>query len=120
MKDNNTSKTELARMLDQSKSHITELLSDGRNLTLRTFARICFHLNAEVDFRTYSIGAQYRIKEGFSFNIGEFEKIPPISEKNKNILSSQFIQPYNINKNTYKTDDIPFFQRDTQLDDHAA
>ncbi len=52
MKNSGTTRTELAKALNQSKAHVTELLSDGRNLTLRTFARVCFHLNAEVDFRT--------------------------------------------------------------------
>ena len=63
MKNNNTSKTELAESLNQSKAHVTELLSDGRNLTLKTFARICFHLNAEIDFQTYMIGAKHSVKK---------------------------------------------------------
>ena len=63
MENNNISKTELAKSLNQSKAHITELLSDGRNLTLRTFARICFHLNAEIDFQTYLIGAKHSVKQ---------------------------------------------------------
>ena len=58
MKANGTTRTDLAKALNQSKAHVTELLSDGRNLTLRTFARVCFHLNAEVDFNTYTIGAK--------------------------------------------------------------
>ena len=63
MKENNISKTELAALLNQSKAHVTELLSDGRNLTLKTFGRICFHLNAELDFQTYLIGARHSLKQ---------------------------------------------------------
>ena len=55
MKSGNVSKAELAKRLSQSKAHVTELLSEGRNLTLKTFARVCFHLNAEIDFKTYLI-----------------------------------------------------------------
>lgn len=62
MKDSNVSKAKLAKSLKQSKAHVTELLSDGRNLTLRTFARVCFHLKAEIDFQTYLIGARHSEK----------------------------------------------------------
>ena len=50
MKNSGTTRTELAKALNQSKAHVTGLLSDGRNLTLRTFARICFYLKSELDF----------------------------------------------------------------------
>lgn len=56
MENNSVSKAELAKRLNQSKAHVTELLSEGRNLTLKTFARVCFHLNTEIDFKTYLIG----------------------------------------------------------------
>ena len=62
MKSSNTTRTKLATLLNQSKAHVTELLSDGRNLTLRTFARVCFHLNAEIDFHTYLIGSKHSAK----------------------------------------------------------
>ena len=58
LKNSNTTRTQLAKSLNQSKAHVTELLSDGRNLTLRTFARVCFHLNAEVDFQVRAIGSR--------------------------------------------------------------
>ena len=38
---------------------MTELLSEGRNLTLKTFARVCFYLDAEIDFQTYLIEERY-------------------------------------------------------------
>ena len=62
MKNSNTTKAELAKSLNQSKAHVTELLSDGRNLTLRTFARVCFHLKSEIDFQTSLLGAKYSEK----------------------------------------------------------
>ncbi len=60
MKNSNISKAELAGRLNQSKAHVTELLSEGRNLTLKTFARVCFYLNSEIDFQTYLIGEKYK------------------------------------------------------------
>ena len=68
MENNNVSKAELAKRLNQSKAHVTELLSEGRNLTLKTFARVCFCLNAEIDFQTYLIGKRYSIKKSFVDN----------------------------------------------------
>ena len=65
MKNSNTTKAELAKSLNQSKAHVTELLSDGRNLTLRTFARICFHLKSEIDFQTYLLGAKKTTAESY-------------------------------------------------------
>ena len=61
MKSSNTTKAELAKSLNQSKAHVTELLSEGRNLTLKTFARICFHLNTEINFQTNSIEKKYHV-----------------------------------------------------------
>ena len=62
MVSSNTSKTKLATLLNQSKAHVTEMLSDGRNLTLRTFARICFYLNAEIEFRAYVLGTKLSLR----------------------------------------------------------
>ena len=56
MEEQKISKAELAKKLNQSKAHVTSLLSDGRNLTLKTFGRVCFHLNAKIkDFEMSSI-----------------------------------------------------------------
>ncbi len=63
MQNSNTTRTNLARSLNQSKAHVTELLSDGHNLTLRTFARVCFHLNMEVDFHTRIIGSRNKVSD---------------------------------------------------------
>ena len=58
MEEQKISKTELAKKLNQSKAHITGLLSDGHNLTLKTFGRVCFHLNAKIeDFKISPIKA---------------------------------------------------------------
>lgn len=40
----NISKQELARKLGKSKSHVTQLLSGARNMTLGTLSDICFAL----------------------------------------------------------------------------
>lgn len=42
-------KVELANKLNQSKAHVTSLLSSGRNLTLKSLANVCYHLGAEVN-----------------------------------------------------------------------
>ena len=60
MMNSNCSKTKLAGLLNQSKAHITEMLSSDRNLTLRTLGRVCFHLNAEIEFQSYAIGTKLR------------------------------------------------------------
>ena len=53
MEKQNISKTNLAGRLNKSKAHVTNLLANGRNLTLRSFARVCFHLNASIkEFKT--------------------------------------------------------------------
>lgn len=56
---------ELAKRLDQSRAHVSELLSGSRNLTLRTMGRIFFYLGEEVEFNCkdkteskYIIGSQ--------------------------------------------------------------
>ena len=58
MQNTNTSKTKLAKLLKQPKAHVTELLSDGQHLTLKTLARICFYLKSEINFNTAAIGAK--------------------------------------------------------------
>lgn len=44
LEDLNISKQELARKLGKSKSHVTQLLSGARNMTLGTLSDICFAL----------------------------------------------------------------------------
>jgi transcriptional regulator with XRE-family HTH domain len=48
MEERGVSKAQLASKLGKSKAHVTGILSDGRNLTLKTLGRVCFHLGAEV------------------------------------------------------------------------
>ena len=71
MEDNNISKTKLANLLKQPEAYITEMLSDGHNLTLRTFARVCFHLNAEINFLTDAIEEQSKSAD----DSDDFDKI---------------------------------------------
>ena len=44
----NVSRTELAKLLGKSKSHVSRLLSGDRNMTLRTLAKISFALSCRV------------------------------------------------------------------------
>ena len=118
MENSNTTRTKLATLLNQSKAHVTELLSDGRNLTLRSFARVCFHLNAEIDFQTYLIGTKHSAKKltsGSNFNITykvmEIENLLSsisihLDDKIKDNLKkkSTSTTTYNNIKDTYKKD----------------
>jgi len=55
MEKNEVSKAELARRMNVSKAYVTKLLSSGRNLTLRTLARVLFHMGSEISFQTQAI-----------------------------------------------------------------
>ena len=60
MSEQNVTKVELAKRLGKSKGAITRLLSDGRNLTMRSFGRILHALGVEAKFTAKSIeGARY-------------------------------------------------------------
>ena len=43
-------KIDLADLIDRDKSYVTQILSSGRNLTLKTFSNILFALNYEITF----------------------------------------------------------------------
>lgn len=47
MEDADITKQELARRMGKSKSHISQLLSGARNMTLGVFSDICFALNVK-------------------------------------------------------------------------
>lgn len=51
MEEQKISRAELARKIGKSKSHITQLLSGSRNMTLKTFAEILFALNSKAELR---------------------------------------------------------------------
>ena len=56
MEKQKISKAKLAKSLNKSKAHVTQLLSDDHNLTLKTFGKLCFHLNTKIEnFETSSI-----------------------------------------------------------------
>ncbi len=59
LKDRGWQKQDLARALGCSKSHVTQLLNGGRNMTLRTLADIAETLNCQV-----SIDLEERNDEG--------------------------------------------------------
>ena len=97
MKNSNTTRTALAQSLKQSKAHVTELLSNGRNLTLRTFARVCFHLNAEIDFQAHIIGTKKYITQYLYNDFNEFH----------NLIADRANNPDNmIKNNTLSSSDI--------------
>ncbi len=48
MEDAGISQQELARKMGKSRSHISQLLSGERNMTLRTLASLCYELGAEI------------------------------------------------------------------------
>ena len=41
-------KVDLAKKIGKSKSDVTQMLSSGRNLTIRSFAKVLFHMNREL------------------------------------------------------------------------
>jgi hypothetical protein len=69
LESSQTTKTELASRLGQTKAHVTELLSEDRNLTLRSFGRVCFHLGAEIVFNTRPIGQIQYAPERYHTNL---------------------------------------------------
>lgn len=67
MQDRDVSKADLARKLKKTKAHITSLLSDGRNLTLKSLARICYHLGSEVKLATQAFEPVIQNNESSSY-----------------------------------------------------
>lgn len=51
MEENNISRQELAQRLSKSKGFVTQILSGGRNLTLRTLADVALSLGFKIDFQ---------------------------------------------------------------------
>ncbi len=56
MAEQNISKADLARRLGKSRSWVTQLLSGGSNMTIRTLAEVTFALDAEVKLHTQTPG----------------------------------------------------------------
>ena len=52
MEERQVSKTDLARLVGTSKSHITQLLSGSRNMTMHTLADLAFALGRKVEIRS--------------------------------------------------------------------
>jgi transcriptional regulator with XRE-family HTH domain len=52
MEEQQVSKTDLARLVGTSKSHVTQLLSGSRNMTVHTLADLAFALGHKVEFRS--------------------------------------------------------------------
>ena len=52
MEERQVSKTDLARLVGTSKSHVTQVLSGSRNMTLRTLADLAFALGHKLEIRS--------------------------------------------------------------------
>ena len=55
MHNTKTTETKLAKLLNKPKNYVKRLLSEGDELSLKTFAYVCFKMRAEVDFFTRPI-----------------------------------------------------------------
>jgi DNA-binding Xre family transcriptional regulator len=73
LEDLDISKQELARKLGKSKSHVTQLLSGARNMTLGTLSDICFALeitpkvivDSESEVRSMDISLEQSADDGW-------------------------------------------------------
>jgi transcriptional regulator with XRE-family HTH domain len=61
MEEQQVSKTDLARRVGTSKSHVTQLLSGSRNMTLRTLADLAFALGHKVEIRSLPRPRKHRV-----------------------------------------------------------
>ena len=57
MEDQRVSKTELAGLIGASKSHVTQLLSGSRNMTMHTLADLAFVLGHKIELKPAPLGA---------------------------------------------------------------
>ena len=55
MESQNISKVELAKKIERSKSHVTQILSGSRNMTMHTLAELAFMLGHTVKVRAEPI-----------------------------------------------------------------
>ena len=62
MEERGLNKSQLASMLDTTKSHVTQLLRGSRNMTLRTVSDIFFNLDCEIAIK--AVGDEAHDSEG--------------------------------------------------------
>ncbi len=55
LKEQQVTKTELAKRIGKSKAYVTQLLSGARNMTLHTFADLAFALGYKVELHALSL-----------------------------------------------------------------
>lgn len=55
MKQQSINRADLARMLGKSKAYVTRMLSDGYNMTMKTYASVLYHLGHEAHFQSQPI-----------------------------------------------------------------
>lgn len=60
MEDAEISKAELARVMNKSKSRVSQMLSGEANMTLRTLATMCFEIGTKIDIR---IGDEFSVRD---------------------------------------------------------
>jgi transcriptional regulator with XRE-family HTH domain len=64
MEEQQLSKTDLARLVGTSKSHVTQLLSGSRNMTVHTLADLAFALGHKVEIRSLPRPRKDRVVSG--------------------------------------------------------
>jgi len=63
MEDAGITKAELARLMNKSKSRISQMLTGEANMTLRTLATMCFEIGTKIDVR---IGDEFSVRDPMS------------------------------------------------------
>lgn len=64
MDEQQVSKTDLALLIETSKSHVTQLLSGSRNMTLHTLAELAFALGHKVEIGSLPLGGRQALESG--------------------------------------------------------
>ena len=63
MEQRQVSKTELAERIGASKSHVTQLLSGSRNMTMHTLADLAFALGHKIEIRAHRTRSRAKLTE---------------------------------------------------------
>jgi transcriptional regulator with XRE-family HTH domain len=83
MEDQKVSKTELAGLTGSSKSHITQLLSGSRNMTMHTLADLAFVLGHKIELKPaplVEVASSERCRSAFRGDGDRGSELMPISE----------------------------------------
>lgn len=77
MKSAGIQQKELARRMNVSPAYVTQLFDSGRNLTVRTVAKVCYALNREARFRVGGQVLHWRPQQRQVIDVSEFEDAQP-------------------------------------------